>query len=230
MRGEHGQNLTGIASVQGSSPHARGARVDAGALHADGGIIPACAGSTRRGAPSRPRRWDHPRMRGEHSARSSVGRNFMGSSPHARGALELADAQGIDLRIIPACAGSTPLMPPDSPRQWDHPRMRGEHPQPPGTRLHEHGSSPHARGAHRRRDRQLGRRGIIPACAGSTSNVGDFQLNRGDHPRMRGEHRVRAAAGLPRRGSSPHARGAQRPRRTAHRAMGIIPACAGSTS
>ena len=168
MRGEHGQNLTGIASVQGSSPHARGARVDAGALHADGGIIPACAGSTRRGAPSRPRRWDHPRMRGEHSARSSVGRNFMGSSPHARGALELADAQGIDLRIIPACAGSTPLMPPDSPRQWDHPRMRGEHPQPPGTRLHEHGSSPHARGAHRRRDRQLGRRGIIPACAGST--------------------------------------------------------------
>ena len=50
-----------------------------------------------------------------------------------------------------------------------------------------------------------------------------------DHPRMRGEHKVRAAALDVARGSSPHARGAHGGR--GHRRPGqrIIPACAGST-
>ena len=93
----------------------------------------------------------------------------------------------------------------------DHPRMRGEH-----TSLEA---------------RPRCWRGIIPACAGSTrfppspgrcaagssphargAHVGlaSLELLGGDHPRMRGEHRVR--------------------QRKRQRPYGIIPACAGSTA
>ena len=136
--------------AMGSSPHARGAlighvwltvlsedhprmrgehhggRFEAAAQH---GIIPACAGSTyiqlaktrlaqgssphARGAPCTTSRLvsssrDHPRMRGEHVADQ--------------------DETLAELRIIPACAGST-----------DVAALRGEI---------DSGSSPHARGAH----------------------------------------------------------------------------------
>ena len=128
MRGEHSTPIERQFASQGSSPHARGAPwalVIAGVLM---GIIPACAGSTGRICSSLESAWDHPRMRGEHSAACS---NFLlqqGSSPHARG----AQGHGRRLRarggIIPACAGSTA-----------------------GAAigyLLGHGSSPHARGAH----------------------------------------------------------------------------------
>ena len=205
-------------------------------LHAEGdarGIIPACAGST-------------PYLHVDGPCRT-------GSSPHARGALGLAIAgvsaamdhprmrgehdvlqpgRSRPLGIIPACAGSTALeivaeirdygssphargaprprtSRATSPR--DHPRMRGEHPEVPR----------HPAGAGG---------GIIPACAGSTCSVvtvcfiteGSSPHARGaqaserqhtedarDHPRMRGEHRPVIQAVLP--------------------AVGIIPACAGST-
>ena len=51
----------------------------------------------------------------------------------------------------------------------------------------------------------------------------------GDHPRMRGEHALRMAARLAKRGSSPHARGARQCRSLKRGVLGIIPACAGST-
>ena len=113
------------------------------------------------------------------------------------------------------------------------------------------GSSPHTRGA-RSGDaprRQAGR--IIPAYAGSTVGEAIDEPIWADHPRIRGEHisdgstaRMRggiipAYAGSTRDlsgrgcrtlGSSPHTRGAQRPRRKLSIHRGIIPAYAGSTS
>ena len=72
------------------------------------------------------------------------------------------------------------------------------------------GSSPHARGARcLRRDREH-RRGIIPACAGSTSLTCFRVMTRRDHPRMRGEHKYYIIKTM--------------------RRAGIIPACAGSTT
>ena len=51
-----------------------------------------------------------------------------------------------------------------------------------------------------------------------------------DHPRIRGEHSVRAAQSRFVKGSSPHTRGARTRRSGASAALGIIPAYAGSTS
>ena len=92
------------------------------------------------------------------------------------------------------------------------------------------GSSPHVRGARDERDGRLNQVGIIPACAGSTQASTGRRFPPGDHPRMCGEH----ATGSPGRrfwkGSSPHVRGARRPRQRHGRVGGIIPACAGSTA
>ena len=127
MRGEHFFNLSALHSAPGSSPHARGALGRRFEQHGEGGIIPACAGSTDLKVISRRDLRDHPRMRGEHLSAMSVIHAPAGSSPHARGARRYVsdpiDAAG----IIPACAGSTPAQRPQVAHNRDHPRMRGEH-------------------------------------------------------------------------------------------------------
>ena len=91
------------------------------------------------------------------------------------------------------------------------------------------GSSPHVRGA--RKDSPLRRchSGIIPACAGSTSVACRFSTYRWDHPRMCGEHACTHPIEKMTAGSSPHVRGAQTVQSGTELALGIIPACAGST-
>ena len=127
MRGEHFWIQTGTDGKAGSSPHARGALLYYDIILMSIGIIPACAGSTS--APERccsaPR--DHPRMRGEHFACLAFGLTCLGSSPHARGAQPLLMSSCSDIRIIPACAGSTIKQNYPQFRKQDHPRMRGEH-------------------------------------------------------------------------------------------------------
>ena len=169
MREEH-EHATGVISwFEGSSPHARGARISSCANPGSVGIIPACAGSTRRCRTSPARWWDHPRMRGEHQQPEPA----------------LPTPPG----IIPACAGSTRTWARCSIRWRDRPRMRGEHsglneshvssqessPHARGARVSENGnggfgggSSPHARGAPSLFDAGDSSPGIIPACAGST--------------------------------------------------------------
>ena len=87
MRGEHSNAALERSTDVGSSPHARGARLDLIDLGLGSGIIPACAGSTQRRTRCRTASWDHPRMRGEHYRPGYTGIVEMGSSPHARGAL-----------------------------------------------------------------------------------------------------------------------------------------------
>ena len=168
MRGEHSVSLSFQASIMGSSPHARGAPGDLVPHTLEAGIIPACAGSTRRGPRHRSWTRDHPRMRGEHFWPSVRFLKIAGSSPHARGAPLYHVAVLLRVGIIPACAGSTCRPPTGSPCPWDHPRMRGEHWAIASVACWATGSSPHARGAPVVR-RTHGRVfGIIPACAGST--------------------------------------------------------------
>ena len=173
-----------------------------------------------------------------------------GSSPHARGARNAVMEQDKAYGIIPACAGSTLVRRRTTSSPRDHPRMRGEHGGDSDFKNDYGGSSPHARGAHPARHEPRARRGIIPACAGSTRCRSTPPSACWDHPRMRGEHsmhqdwilprwgssphtrgaRQSARHGVAPRGSSPHARGALIRRVSIMSAAGIIPACAGSTS
>ena len=195
----------------------------------NGGIIPAYAGSTRRSATIGAIGEDHPRIRGEHS-RLSRSRSFVaGSSPHTRGALLEVDERQVGLRIIPAYAGST-----SSAASWifrcsDHPRIRGEHTLRRRPARYRRGSSPHTRGAPSFAFGSAVRRGIIPAYAGSTTSSPPRGAGRGDHPRIRGEHKIRSEYSIIVSGSSPHTRGALQLVYFRVVRAGIIPAYAGST-
>ena len=92
------------------------------------------------------------------------------------------------------------------------------------------GSSPHARGAGVVVLRYVGDVGIIPACAGSSSQSPGNGSGMKDHPRMRGEQTTLGVISTAWGGSSPHARGAGNRIIRYKRWLGIIPACAGSSS
>ena len=132
--------------------------------------------------------------------------------------------------IIPAYAGSTTRRYLHLRRGPDHPRIRGEHPDPSVFWTFSRGSSPHTRGAPqsqrhlRRADR------IIPAYAGSTTIATSIRSTGWDHPRIRGEHEVQLAGEDQPEGSSPHTRGARRRGAARHARRRIIPAYAGSTT
>ena len=168
MCGEHDVWQSFQHDVTGSSPHVRGALYRRITRRTKPGIIPACAGSTRRSCrgPSMP--GDHPRMCGEHVGHFVSSVLPGGSSPHVRGALFVLFLVMAATGIIPACAGSTSMVDSWYDHVWDHPRMCGEHAPPNACLRCGSGSSPHVRGA--QNTKQTGRRevGIIPACAGST--------------------------------------------------------------
>ena len=171
MCGEHFTTTGSPYCSSGSSPHVRGAPTGDLLGVTIGGIIPACAGSTPTATrPSREPR-DHPRMCGEHLPDVSLAVPLPGSSPHVRGALARRFASGSATGIIPACAGSTPMSPTGRGAMWDHPRMCGEHSRPMKSRSNCGGSSPHVRGARQSRSLINLSLGIIPACAGSTSET-----------------------------------------------------------
>ena len=188
LRGEHIVAGLPPLPISGSSPPARGARLP----HLDTpgvvGIIPACAGSTP-GQPTCLRfRGDHPRLRGEHIRTVCQPSARFGSSPPARGARQTRCRECCRPRIIPACAGSTPIVQTGVPHGSDHPRLRGEHAFLPGTVMRIRGSSPPARGARTSQRVSATLCRIIPACAGSTSYGYAVTGEKPDHPRLRGEH------------------------------------------
>ena len=171
MCGEHPAADDKNTPVSGSSPHVRGTHEIRERQSQITGIIPACAGNTPvRRAVGRAGR-DHPRMCGEHRAPVFCSPVFGGSSPHVRGTprahLHVHGVYG----IIPACAGNTDFAIFHSFMVTDHPRMCGEHPPIIGHGKAERGSSPHVRGTHVRRNREVWQPGIIPACAGNTMTL-----------------------------------------------------------
>ena len=132
----------------GSSPLARGLRLAARRHRRPPRIIPARAGFTR---------WAC------HWRTSSAG-----SSPLARGLLHRARQRVADRGIIPARAGFTRFWPSDLLESEDHPRSRGVYLGASAPSIMLRGSSPLARGLHRRYTRPLCQDRIIPARAGFT--------------------------------------------------------------
>ena len=230
MRGEHARSGEGVEGQAGSSPRARGAPAGGRAWAGRAGIIPACAGSTpgrvQEGAPG----GDHPRVRGEHCRTRRAAGRPPGSSPRARGAPASLVGVAELVGIIPACAGSTLATSYCIRLHGDHPRVRGEHRDDAPGDVVELGSSPRARGALSRPATASGYTGIIPACAGSTGMTHPATSLSWDHPRVRGEHSRDQLLHPATRGSSPRARGALSGDLDDELGLGIIPACAGSTS
>ena len=218
----------GLSGV-GSSPHTRGALGPAPRALQRERIIPAYAGSTRRGRGRRRGRRDHPRIRGEHSKLGRPGRLRLGSSPHTRGAPAVSSGGAGATRIIPAYAGSTSGSTPRPRTRPDHPRIRGEHKRINAETENAPGSSPHTRGARPGRRARPHFPWIIPAYAGSTCSRAVRARTERDHPRIRGEHQEALVGILGAAGSSPHTRGAPGRRLALVLRVGIIPAYAGST-
>ena len=208
MCGEHLLIFQLDTDGRGSSPHVRGARVFPTACIRPTGIIPACAGSTKKSSFQQPLRRDHPRMCGEHTVKTEPVADGGGSSPHVRGAPRSRTLSRPCAGIIPACAGSTLRMPESLPMTRDHPRMCGEHPARHRSFPGHPGSSPHVRGARVFPTACIRPTGIIPACAGSTFSFFIAGILSGDHPRMCGEHTVKPSSAMLLAGSSPHVRGA----------------------
>ena len=133
-------------------------------------------------------RWDHPRLRGEHSRFKKTLDISSGSPPHTRGTLKISAVSPLKDRITPAYAGNTNCIKFTVFAIRDHPRIRGEHKGLPQT-LHRHpGSPPLTRGTPVPLFRTILLSGITPAYAGNTYANGSIPRIRGDHPRLRGEH------------------------------------------
>ena len=127
IRGEHHLQTWKGWSGNGSSPHTRGAPRYVDPSTGMSRIIPAYAGSTGDIRFATLAGKDHPRIRGEHRARSTSTAPETGSSPHTRGAHPSMNPSMSHPRIIPAYAGSTTSCSGETMRDGDHPRIRGEH-------------------------------------------------------------------------------------------------------
>ncbi|SUE26804.1 Domain of uncharacterised function (DUF2825) [Nocardia farcinica] len=126
-RGEHCWASMCLRRYSGSSPHARGAPRLRPRAARQTGLIPARAGSTGRGPRCGTCRGAHPRTRGEHRCCACVCIVGLGSSPHARGALDVAWTARTRPGLIPARAGSTCSRCRGRFPNGAHPRTRGEH-------------------------------------------------------------------------------------------------------
>ena len=229
MRGEHTVGGRYRVRAAGSSPRARGTRVILGQGGLQAGIIPACAGNTRWSLSLSRAVRDHPRVRGEHYGVVSDLHHLAGSSPRARGTHDCKRGTQQQHGIIPACAGNTWWSAVAVAALRDHPRVRGEHfifLLGSGVLV---GSSPRARGTPVSSNLIMGSAGIIPACAGNTTESQSARLCNWDHPRVRGEHAIEKPTAKDRMGSSPRARGTLIVAGVRFRWVGIIPACAGNT-
>ena len=107
--------------------------------------------------------------------------------------------------------------------------MHGENAQAKPTPSPRVGTSPHARGKRSGTRRHGGRRRNIPACTGKTRSQRERSTEAPEHPRMHGENYPPPAAGPPRCGTSPHARGKRAGNQNVDGCQRNIPACTGKT-
>ena len=193
----------------GSPPRARGRRVRWAQASANLGLTPACAGTsglTRRpGLSSRA----HPRVRGDVHLYRGVALRRIG--------------------LTPACAGTSKCRPCPQSLVGAHPRVRGDVTARHWSVLLGAGSPPRARGRHRPSLVSPARRGLTPACAGTSGAwIGELKMWRA-HPRVRGDVPRHPTAARRRLGSPPRARGRRHGHDLDRPHRGLTPACAGTS-
>ena len=187
-RGEHSISLIFSSIALGSSPLARGTRVNVHIPGLRNGLIPARAGNTHPTESTRSRPRAHPRSRGEHISWAISALRCGGSSPLARGTPFNEGVKIVGAGLIPARAGNTTTrcIVPCFCRA--HPRSRGEHSQEGRGGTHRGGSSPLARGTRTKSSPWHDHEGLIPARAGNTKSRARSRPTKWAHPRSRGEH------------------------------------------
>ena len=227
--GEHSRHVPASFTEPGSSPRMRGTRVGSPFRTVASGIIPAYAGNTTTFYAIALFRRDHPRVCGEHKRLPRTRTIRPGSSPRMRGTQIPAHPDHRWSGIIPAYAGNTLAVFCFRACRRDHPRVCGEHTSRGLRGLRRQGSSPRMRGTPFVKHVFIGIVGIIPAYAGNTALSFGTDGVTGDHPRVCGEHSLRAAANPSLTGSSPRMRGTPADRKRIPPAHGIIPAYAGNT-
>ncbi len=154
----------------------------------------------------------------------------MGPSPRVRGAVG-NHQRGVTRRgTIPAGAGSSLRKTGSRMRSWDHPRGCGEQTLTLSDAAACKGPSPRVRGAVPRAARRRRRGGTIPAGAGSSPPRAVAGPSCRDHPRGCGEQSRVSRASSASAGPSPRVRGAVELGPQPRRAVGTIPAGAGSSS
>jgi len=131
----------------------------------------------------------------------------MGSPPHTRGESNLQSTLNIETGITPAYAGRILFLSKPLIYKWDHPRIRGENPDPFPALCTVLGSPPHTRGESFLRSLSLLCFGITPAYAGRISGHFLSKILVRDHPRIRGENKIKSTATVKAAGSPPHTRG-----------------------
>ncbi len=145
-RGEHFEASSKIKTIRGSSPRARGTLECPRSSALWRRFIPAGAGNTIGSQPTGVPLPVHPRGRGEHYPAWGSGIDPAGSSPRARGTQGIGHSLICHFRFIPAGAGNTWRPTLRRPSWPVHPRGRGEHQLEDFRNIHQHGSSPRARG------------------------------------------------------------------------------------
>ena len=126
--GEHFEEIAPILGITGSSPRGRGTPTKPRQAQPVRRFIPAWAGNTKAEPWIRCKYSVHPRVGGEHIVLIPKLAGPDGSSPRGRGTPDVQDAHCLACRFIPAWAGNTIVMSPDSWNTTVHPRVGGEHP------------------------------------------------------------------------------------------------------
>ena len=192
----------------------------------------------------------HPRSRGENQQTPRRRVRPGGSSPLARGKLEVRglfppDAGSSPLArgkpvisttvssvagLIPARAGKTSPWPGQRGQRRAHPRSRGENGRERSFGGLGSGSSPLARGKPASGPCLVGSSGLIPARAGKTAVSSSAPRASRAHPRSRGENVPTMVTDQAEAGSSPLARGKRCGATHGTARLRLIPARAGKTS
>ena len=247
--GENGRMGGTPGRPSGSSPRVRGKLGEREGGEVGPGLIPACAGKTRRHAAASDRARAHPRVCGENRRGTSSPLSGCGSSPRVRGKLLVVRVaqhhRGSSPRVrgkpahrrdrgrrgglIPACAGKTDRLHWTTPPRRAHPRVCGENHVSVRVVLGYPGSSPRVRGKHEEECSPERRPGLIPACAGKTRTRGSASRSCQAHPRVCGENASYAVTRPHMVGSSPRVRGKLAGMLPRAADGGLIPACAGKT-
>ncbi len=205
--GEHYQYSHLLYSKLGSPPLMRGTLLVSQATTKASGITPAYAGNTCFPPCIWPLGWDHPRLCGEHAKAICDVTAGLGSPPLMRGTHHGIYAYTHGNGITPAYAGNTRRPKFSCRRDWDHPRLCGEHDCKNSCSGVSRGSPPLMRGTRSTPSNFCGLPGITPAYAGNTRYNNSQFIVLWDHPRLCGEHSTTGQGRFLFAGSPPLMRG-----------------------